>query len=402
MLRFTVFLILIINSAVAQPYKWKVVSQHKTDNSFFICNNSYKTINIDNLMDSVFFSSTDQITQFIKKKYSDTMYNADYKKAWRFMVDFTWSNTIPLTTDKWYHESLTFLNSAGWGFCGDKSSVLVQLWKNMGYKSRIWDLGGHEVPEVFVNNHWEVWDPTFNVYYLNEKNIPCGVEELAKNINFIKHPYYGPGIEHSPWTSLMGFSGKTGSLYQTTENNKLLDNSVDSNIVINDNFILPSKSFILFPIYSHLPLLAKFYNKSKRLTDYTNLALYIDSGWTGKITFPLIFHGIEATNASILIDTSKHYFTLKNHTYSSQTFESSTNISVIDNKTGIWVFFLMNPLLMNKNIASFYANSVGSTEDVEVKNIKLKRKNRINILYLNDIHQGLFLKKIPGWILRRI
>lgn len=133
------------------------------------------------------FHTQDAILDSIRKMPDDIPNETLARKAWRFVMREIYY--LPaLDEGNQFHAPLTLLNSIGYGQCDDLSSMLVNIWKDLGYDARVYELGGHVVPEVKENNKWKMYDPSFQVYYLNRDSIVASVEELSSEVDLITNP----------------------------------------------------------------------------------------------------------------------------------------------------------------------------------------------------------------------
>ena len=342
-------------------------------------NSSDKTINVGQI--SGLFSNMDALTAFIKSSYQDSLW-ADYQKAWRFMVDYTWSAPLPLTHHEWYHAPLLFINSAGWGLCDDKAIVLAQIWKNMGYTSRVCYLKGHVVPEIFINGHWEMWDPTFHVFYSDSNKNVLGVEDILTKQHHISSLHKDEKLELTLWSKLMGFSKSTKELYKYSKTSSCSE-SQNHTLRPIEQLLLPAQSRLIFPVKGYPPLKTTSYGKTHYQKKYMHMVLKIKAGWTGIIEYPLIFHAVKSKKASIGIDNRLIVFE-KNHTfYVKDNFEPYTTINIIDNTKGVELYFLINPrLFQNISINGAIPGSL-SAQNIEIKAFVTPLKQRAHFFYLD-------------------
>ena len=360
----------------------------KKNFAFVITNNSTSDKFIKLNGTEGFFGSIDQLTSFINKRYADTLFPHDYQKAWRFMADYTWTSGLPLTHQSWYHQVLVFINSAGWGICDDKAEVLAKIWLAMGYKSRIWQLDGHVVPEIYVNTHWEMWYPHFQVFYKNPDQKIMGVEDLFQNNSIITSINYDHRIKLSIWTLKMGFSKKTARLY-THSDTKISYEPVQDTITYNySEFLLPKNGTLVFPVYKPYPLKKTSYGAESEQKNYAQLMLNIEKGWTGKISYPLIFHALTSDSAEVLIDGHKHLLSKANNTVVPNVFSAQSPIKIIHNDKGINLFFLINPRLFTQNNNFKHIRNTLKSEDVNIYTVSLSLKETPNMLYLDELNRG--------------
>lgn len=73
----------------------------------------------------------------------------------------------------------------GYGLCGDAAAALAFLWRKTGLPSRVWELSGHVVPEVFYYGKWHMYDPDHGKFYLNDRGEVADVEYLAEHPDIV-------------------------------------------------------------------------------------------------------------------------------------------------------------------------------------------------------------------------
>lgn len=133
------------------------------------------------------FLSQEEIIEYVKSMPNQIENESLARKAWRFVMDKIYYLPSFEESNK-FHHPLTLINSLGYGQCDDLSAALAIIWKDLGYNSRVWELGGHIVPEVYENGKWKMYDPSFQVYYLTRDSLVASVEELESNTDLILSP----------------------------------------------------------------------------------------------------------------------------------------------------------------------------------------------------------------------
>lgn len=113
----------------------------------------------------------------------------------------------------------------------------------MGYKSRIYYLDGHVVPEIF-DEKWKMLDLHYNLYFTKNTSEIASVQELETNneqydLNFHKHP--------SSFLIFPSYYNKAmyRNLFTTTKNNSISKPQTSN---WTDIYLsLPPKSELSFP-----------------------------------------------------------------------------------------------------------------------------------------------------------
>jgi len=380
-----------VTVTVANASKFADTKKDAHPTSFLISNDSGTDKDISLNGSGGFFADLKEMITFINKKYESSAFPYDYQKAWRFMVDFTWAARLPLTHLEWYHNPLTFINSTGWGLCDDKAIVLAKIWMAMGYKSRVYYLKGHVVPEILVHDHWEMWDPTFHVFYKDSANNILGVEDLFKDNAPVRVNNYDTRITQSFWAKRMGFSKRTAQLYELSNKRSVYIPIADTVHYNYAHFLLPKGSFVVFPVYNEYPLKSTSYNKTKNQKDYAQLMLYLAPRWTGVIKYPLVFHALTSSEAEVSIDKRKYVLNNKNKTIVNEEFCSRSTIEITHNEKGISFFFLINPRLFNRldNFGNIKQILMSGNIYIHIIELPLKQKHHIN--YLNEVEKNKWL-----------
>lgn len=82
----------------------------------------------------------------------------------------------------------------GEGHCGDFTYLMLRELRKIGIKARIVGVrsaykdAGHSVVEVQINGNWYIFDPTLNVYYLND------IQELIDKPDLVENMYGTPSL----------------------------------------------------------------------------------------------------------------------------------------------------------------------------------------------------------------
>jgi len=239
---------------------------------------------IPNLNNKLFASSDDVLSE-IRALPPDYENEPIERKVWRFVVNnryVHWS----ITPSFWGTTTPAFFfNSLGFGMCGNAAALYCQLMYSLGYQTRVWDLNGHVVPEVFINGKWEMYDSDFAVYYSNLQGEVAGVEELIANPNLIVNP-----INPLVGTFDGAYSQSTANWYSSTVGtpvNTWYDNDYKKNYLL--TLQIPSNGSLEFPHAFAAPIRTWYYTEAP---SYTNARLTIPRGWAGYLNTPLAIHSI--------------------------------------------------------------------------------------------------------------
>lgn len=187
---------------------------------------------------TIYKSARDLVESAIGELRSD----ADVALAlWRFISSKTYHH-LSFANKRWEHDPLLLVNSIGFGLCDDTASALAFMARQAGLPARVWALEGHVVPELQVNDAWQIFDADLRVYYQNENARLVGVEELATNASLITSP-----IDPLYPELLGGYSQYYADIYSTLDDNRIepwYDSGAPS---VRGAFTLPPGAHLQFP-----------------------------------------------------------------------------------------------------------------------------------------------------------
>jgi len=231
-----------------------------------------------------------------------------HRKLWRYLIKNRY-HFDPYTGAYWGHSPVLYLNSLGFGYCDDVAAVYYALATRFGYKARIWDLHGsdsttgHNVPEVLVNNHWEMYDPDMEVYYWNKTGQIAGLEELGEYRELITSPIHPLPVTHfsAPVVTSddppipFAYTELVADIYSSGNRRIEPDyyNQADVPQYAHP-FTLPPKAYLEFPvpIKQGRKLLSCL---GTEVPDYDLMRLVLPKGWSGSVKFPLVFLAIKGS-----------------------------------------------------------------------------------------------------------
>jgi hypothetical protein len=278
----------------------------------------------------------DQIANYSREE------SRPYVQAWKFVHDHS-KHYAPLSSFAWFHHPVLFFNSAGFGICDDQAEALYHLWTAMGYKARLWGLSGHVVPEVFADGKWQLLDPDFGTYYLNDSGEIASIEEISHDPTLIYNPRsiledYLPGA----------YSEGVAALYASTDDNRFCSSTGDlgpqcagpETFKNGDFFTLPERSTL--ELAHEAPDYLTFDPDVAQIPEFKIAILKIAPGVSGRVNVPLI--PVKATGtgevriSGVIFkvgESLNHYFS-ERRSYN-PTFWVDTG------KTGMEIQFSLNP-----------------------------------------------------------
>jgi hypothetical protein len=242
------------------------------------------------------FLNFDSIINTIKNLPDEYKNEPLERKSWRFVIKQLNFYRNPLESPE-IHHPLIQLNSIGYGQCDDFATLLYFIWIKQGFKARIWGLGKHVVPEIFIHGKWQMYDAAFQTYYLNKDGIPASVEELTNNNNLILHPNKILKLkEHNNIPSDLIDTLRNGMSvckHYLSSKDHFENKSYYQTFELKDfRLCIPTSSTIVLPVYKPKLMNQVDWSNNTRDNNYY-LKLVLPKNTTGKICMPLILIEVE-------------------------------------------------------------------------------------------------------------
>jgi len=295
-----------------------------------------------------FYTNEDEIIAEINSMASEYANEPFYRKLWRYLVKNRY-HFDPYTGDYWGHSPVLYLNSIGFGFCDDVAAVYYFLATRVGYQTRVWNIigpnfeSGHVIPEVFIKDRWEMYDPDMEVYYWNEKGQVAGLEELGDHPDLITNPINPFPVEHfSPLVVTtdvppmpFAYTQFVADIYSNKVRIVTPIQTVDLP-KYDHPLSLPPKGYLEFPV----PLTEGRKLKSVMATevpDYTLMKMVVPKGWSGSIKLPFAFLCVKGSgrislnNIEYDLDRSdiRNRLEIDDYIYQASVNESRTDIEIV-------------------------------------------------------------------------
>src|SRR5215468_11142494 len=88
-------------------------------------------------------------------------------QAWTVMVShrFHLCSSGTRQDNAYMVDPLRFIGAYGFGCCDQSAQVLIWLWHELGYQTRLALMPFHTVPEIWYGNAWHMLDPDHEVLY---------------------------------------------------------------------------------------------------------------------------------------------------------------------------------------------------------------------------------------------
>ena len=324
-------------------------------------------------------------------------------KAWKFVKDYTFFEE-PLTDKNWIHSPEILINSLGFGYCDDKASALSYLWESMGYFSRVWNLSGHVVPEVFEGDTWKMYDPEYEVFYFNKDSTIAGVNDLMLDPYLVRFgfKYKQPCTNiHSLWNR---FSLKTARAYGTANNNNISDWYSALLKEYQLTFTLPPQATLELP-GRYEPFLINYIGDT--ISRYANARLTIPEGFSGKIDIPLVLHAVNGTGTLLIAEREYQIGSAELADLINSRDFFLYEFKLRDLSSSIEIIYLINPLLTqltNENsVAIKGSNIAGITAEIHglSENETVSKPTQFN--FPEEIYNiEPYMRRLPKYSMVRI
>ena len=340
----------------------QITNEQNADAEFFLQVNGQLWVNIPHLVDHVRNLPPSSPTE------------TDYQRAYRFITENTRHDfLISVDESNWHRSPSMYLNSIGFGFCGDMATALTFLWREMGYDARVWRLKGHTVSEVFADGRWQMYDADLRVYFLNPAHQVAGVEELAANPSYILRPTNA--IQKPDGVTFDVYSQRMADVYSTTHNNVICYECYPEEVDVDRHLqftLPPGATLSLGDNYSdrELPL----FQGRQKAWDFGELKLTIPAGYSGTIDLSLALFDIRGDDND-QIRIGDHAFSVGSDDLHFHINDGNgirlDSITIEGNQSPIELIYLINPMFA-----------------------KLQRDNLIRVEPLNE-HSPLDVKLVP-------
>ncbi|HIA36918.1 MAG TPA: hypothetical protein EYN89_09395 [Flavobacteriales bacterium] len=384
-----IFYCIVFSRCNSDQTSWGIVSQNLNTNT-----PSGSMIRIENLgeesahfslkINDVLFSNNEELKEYLVDK-TDTLESLE-KRSWRFVKDHVYFDQS-LTDSNWIHDPGLFINSLGFGYCDDKAAVLAFVWEKIGLFSRVWNLGGHVVPEVYANDGWSLYDPMYEVYYQTNRNYVNGVKELSKQPSIVRSGYLDKmpcKNIHALWNR---YSYKTAKAYLTIDNN-MISEWYSKPVAEHDLKIkIPPKGTFEFPGKYEKSLVN---SKGDSVFSYANAKLTIPKGWTGKINIPLVIHSI---NGKGLLNISGKEYEIDMEPLKAlinKRTEFIYDMQFKQTDDTVEIIYLVNPLVFGLSKENLLVAEGYNTKLLDFRIVKLNQSKRINFPPKYDFPEEAF------------
>lgn len=337
------------------------------DDAIRISNSGRFTASFKIRLNSLFFYSEEEIVDAIIKMPNEYNQEPLERKAWRFVTNnITYNNAV--TNYYWQRSPMVMLNSIGFDKCGNQAEMLARLWFKLGFKTKIWSLGGHLVPEVFSGNKWQMYDPSLQVFYAAKNDSICSVEELIENPALITSPVKPVSVKNNStgiFVAAIRYSQFLADIYTSKkDNNESSPSSIQDTSAYKFSVSLPAGASFEFPIHAaeFAPVISVLAN------NYANARLTIPAKWKGEINIPLAICEIKGSG---MVEVNERKFQIDSpelSAYLTSGQEFNYRLKFVGSHKNVEVIYLINAamcqLKKHNNLKIFGSNVKGIKAEI--------------------------------------
>lgn len=368
--------------------------------AFSLANSSAQDVRFQLKINGAFFLTENDILHAVREMKPAFPGEPEENKAWRYVMGKV-KFSAPITQENWSHSTELLFNSIGNGQCDDLAFALHRIWGLMGFQSRIWNLGGHVVPEVFTGGKWKLYDPSYQVYYLNRKGEIAGVEEVSNDPDLIVHPLKRAVYpEGDPVSMVKGFSMLAYQLYSTKADNAVNTFFTAPAPLEDLAFRLPPGAEMTFPaVYDSLPFVRSYHTP-----DLDFLCVELRTQALTHLELPLVPYAIEGAG-KVFIDNKEYTIHSKELNAYLRDFSVFQKRLTFPQNASVKVYYLLNDqayALADQNTVSFTGQDLsGLRLNVEIRDVPQSQKPEMSSIVKSrlaeyDAHPALFDKGFEG------
>ena len=126
--------------------------------------------------------------------------------TWQFVIQHSQHFCVagtPADADQFATDPLRLLDGFGFACCDQSGMMLTGLWQQAGYQARLVWMPFHEVPEIFYQAAWHMFDADHHVYYLQLDN-----KTVASTADVIANPFLVARVADANGNDPGGFSAQ--------------------------------------------------------------------------------------------------------------------------------------------------------------------------------------------------
>src|SRR5215831_12678006 len=122
-------------------------------------------------------------------------------QAWRFVVShrFHLCSSGTRQDNGYVLDPLRFIGAYGFGCCDQSAQMLIWIWQQLGYQTRLVLMPFHTVPEIWYGNAWHMLDPDHEVFYRKDDSTIASVAEIIAAPNLVARTADSAGNDPVGW-----------------------------------------------------------------------------------------------------------------------------------------------------------------------------------------------------------
>ena len=128
------------------------------------------------------------------------------RATWRFVIDHRQHYCVAGTTadeNQFAQEPMRLLNGFGFTCCDQSGMILTWLWQGAGYPARLVWTSFHEVPEIYYQGAWHMFDADHQVFDLQLDN-----KTVASTADIIANPFLVARVKDANGNDPVGVSAQ--------------------------------------------------------------------------------------------------------------------------------------------------------------------------------------------------
>lgn len=306
------------------------------------------------------FEGVEQIVAAIRALPDEVLAEALERKIWRFVRDNVY-HAPTVAEEPWLLATWPTLNSFGWGFCSNVAAVFVQIAEAAGYESRIWELGGHVVPELKVGDDWHMYDPDIAVYYYKPDGTVAGVADLAADPSLITapiNPIFAPGANDAAYTTGLA------AIYSSLASNAVAA-YVSPEPTRGSRITLPGGSTLTYPGRWTSEPTGYDGPVPYVISQFRQARLDIPANHTGIVPMPWVLWDIQGTGRVRALGRDFAAGSSELRAFLGSPGQSVNEVEIIENPAGLGFVLMINPLwydMSSNNVIEMTGKDVWAIE----------------------------------------
>ena len=288
------------------------------------------------------FATMEQILATIGNLPDEVAAEPFERKLWRFIRDNTY-HYPPVSGEGWMDAIWPTLNSFGWGFCSNVTSVFIQIAEAAGFEARAWELNGHVVPEIRIGGSWQMYDPDVAIYYYRRDGAIASVTDLGADPTLITaptSPLFAPGS----LAYATVYDPYVGDIYGTVGDNRLASWYPSREPFHGSRITLPAGGRLTYPgRWTDNPI---GYDGTTPYTveQFRQARLEIPAGTSGSVAVPWVLWDVQGTGTVRILGQDYSAGSAELRARLMHPGAPVTELESIENPSSLALIMLINPL----------------------------------------------------------